>query len=239
MIKFEWGEHGARVLARTCRALVIVDVLSFSTAVDVAVSRGALVLPSPLRNMSALAEYAAAQRAELAVGRRLVNSAQPYSLSPATLANLPRGARLVLPSPNGATLSLIAAEHGCALYAACLRNATAVAGAIGDEHVGVIAAGERWPDGSLRPALEDLLGAGALIAALGARGHGCSPEAEAAALTFRGALDLARMIEGCVSGRELIEMGFPQDVEVASQVDASRAVPVYRDNAYVAAAPIA
>ena len=48
------------------------------------------------------------------------------------------------------------------MIAGGLRNAAAVAAAAAraGDVVGVIAAGERWPDGSLRPAIEDLLGAG-------------------------------------------------------------------------------
>jgi 2-phosphosulfolactate phosphatase len=41
----EWGIDGAVHLARTCGIIVVIDVLSFSTAVDVATRRGALVFP--------------------------------------------------------------------------------------------------------------------------------------------------------------------------------------------------
>ena len=94
--------------------------------------------------------------------------------------------RLVLPSPNG---SAIAAAAPGVTVAASLRNASAVAEWLSErfrgdvEPVSVIAAGERWPDGSLRPALEDLLGAGAVLSALVARtGVSESPEAAAARL---------------------------------------------------------
>ena len=71
---------------------------------------------------------------------------------------------------------------GC-VVAASLRKASAVGrwlhdrGYGTDRAVAVLPAGERWPDGSLRPALEDLLGAGAVLQALDASREACSPEA--------------------------------------------------------------
>ena len=41
----EWGLDGLVALAPFCQVLIIVDVLSFCTCVDIAVSRGALILP--------------------------------------------------------------------------------------------------------------------------------------------------------------------------------------------------
>jgi 2-phosphosulfolactate phosphatase len=118
--------------------------------------------------------------------------------------------------------------------AACLRNATAIAEfarALGGP-VAVIGAGERWADGSLRPAWEDLVGAGAVIAYLsGTR----SPEAEAACQAFRGAeADLPGRLRACSSGRELIERGFASDVELAAAVGVSRCVPLLSGEAFIA-----
>ena len=44
-VRFEWGPSGLRRLAPVSDVVVIVDVLSFTTAVDVALGRGATVLP--------------------------------------------------------------------------------------------------------------------------------------------------------------------------------------------------
>lgn len=98
----------------------------------------------------------------------------------------------------------------------------------------IVAAGERWPDGSLRPAVEDLWGAGGVISALLERGwDGLSPEAEAAAAAFDAvAGDITRALHRCVGGRELHGIGFGGDVDVACELDASAAVPVLTNGVY-------
>lgn len=92
----------------------------------------------------------------LAVDRRATSTAAPGSLSPAALRRAPFTPRLVLPSPNGSAIA--AAAHQSLVVAGCLRNATATARWLAERGLGntdrpvtVIAAGERWPDGSLRP----------------------------------------------------------------------------------------
>lgn len=44
-IRFEWGTEGIRRLAPRSQVVVIVDVLSFTTCVEVAVSRDVVVFP--------------------------------------------------------------------------------------------------------------------------------------------------------------------------------------------------
>jgi 2-phosphosulfolactate phosphatase len=41
----EWSAEGAVLLARVCPVVVVVDVLRFTTAVEVAVARGSVVVP--------------------------------------------------------------------------------------------------------------------------------------------------------------------------------------------------
>jgi len=206
-----------------------VDVLSFATCVEIAVSRDAVVLPFGWRDARASA-FAERMGAALAGPR----DSGGLSLSPDSMRGLAPGARVVLPSPNGATLSL-AASPGRVL-AGCLRNATAVArAAAAGARILVLPAGEQWPDGSLRPCLEDWLGAGAILAALAERlsPAALSVEADAAraaAVAARGAL--SRALRDCASGRELIERGYEADVELAAALDVSEAVPVLRDGAY-------
>ncbi|MGI4940503.1 MAG: 2-phosphosulfolactate phosphatase, partial [Janthinobacterium lividum] len=96
--------------------------------------------------------------------------------------------------------------------------------------IGVVPAGELWPDGSLRPAVEDLLGAGAILDCLNAP---CSSEAQVARDAYRSAgRDLPRLVRLSVSGRELVDDGFPGDVDLALEEDVSGTVPVLVDGAY-------
>jgi 2-phosphosulfolactate phosphatase len=97
----------------------------------------------------------------------------------------------------------------------------------------VTAAGERWPDGSLRPALEDLLGAGAIIAELESRGSGpLSVEAAAARACFVQIADVASAVAACSSGLELARGGFTDDVVIATELDASAVVPLLAGGAF-------
>jgi 2-phosphosulfolactate phosphatase len=142
--------------------------------------------------------------------------------------------RLVLPSPNGSTISAALADEVPVVVALSLRNRRAVADWLSahDATVAVICAGERWPDGTLRPAVEDLWGAGALVDLLDS--PDIAPEAAAAAAAFRAVHDHVRTaLRSCASGRELIDAGYPGDVDVAAELDASAAVPVLRDGVFV------
>jgi 2-phosphosulfolactate phosphatase len=101
--------------------------------------------------------------------------------------------------------------------------------------VAVVCSGERWPDGTLRPAVEDLWGAGALADLLVRVGWpDVAPEVLAAAAAFRSVEgDVGAALRACASGRELIDTGYPDDVEVAAELDRSLSVPVLRDGMFV------
>lgn len=226
-IKLEWGLRGIEELLPVSDVVIIVDILSFSTCVDIATANGAVIYPYRWKDETAVA-YATSSGAALAnLGRGYTDG---YSLSPSSLTAIKPQTKLVLPSPNGSALSL--ATKGTPTICGSLRNAKAVAGfAITfGKRVSLIPAGERWPDGTLRPALEDLAGAGAIIANLTGR---LSPESKAALAVYQHLeTDLSREIRECSSGKELIEKGFEEDVRLACAVNASSTAPLLVENRY-------
>ena len=140
---------------------MVVDVLRFTTAVEVAVTSGARVVPERWPGAGPPA------------GAGEEPGRPAFSLSPASLAG--------------------------------------------------VAAGELRHDGSLRPAVEDLVGAGAVLDALG--GHP-SPEARAAVAAFLDAApDLPSVLASCASGGELAARGLAADLRLAAEHDVSRTVP--------------
>ena len=235
-IRFDWGPTGATAIAEGADVAVVVDVLSFTTTLCVAVERGMDVLPYRWRDERAAA-YAEERAAVLAVGRLEGRSLPPssaVSLSSAAMSHVAGIDRIVLPSPNGSSISFGLADSGCTVVGACLRNRTAVARwlvAQPGATIAVVAAGERWPDGSLRPASEDLWGAGAVLALLPR--DDLSPEARTAADAFRAVEDrLPAAVHDCASGLELSGAGFADDVDVAAELDVSDVVPVLGDGAF-------
>lgn len=224
-VRCEWGKQGVARLAPISDVIIIVDVLSFSTAVDIATHQGALVYPYRWQDETVY-EFARSVAAEVADK----HNPHGYRLSPASLQALPAGMRLVLPSPNGSELSL--STGATPTLAGCLRNCRAVAEAAMKcgSHIAVIPAGERWEDGTLRPCVEDWLGAGAVISHL--RGA-LSPEANAALAVFeQAAANLLQQVQACSSGKEKIHRGEARDVMLAAELNASASVPVLIDGAY-------
>ncbi|GAA0575089.1 hypothetical protein GCM10010172_69670 [Paractinoplanes ferrugineus] len=241
-VRFDWGPVGADVVAPGAAFVAVVDVLSFTTTLTVAVEQGLSVLPYRWRDDSAV-DVARRHGAMLAVLRNQTGPGQ-ITLSPASIMNADlrdNGIdRLVLPSPNGSAISVRLADLGVTVVGVSLRNAAAAAEWVreraGDRPVGVVASGERWPDGSLRPAVEDLWGAGAFLDGLagGADVKDFSPEAGAALWAYRGVSPtLTDALSASVSGRELRALGFGGDVAVASAVGVSEVVPVLTDGWFV------
>jgi 2-phosphosulfolactate phosphatase len=234
-VRFDWGPTGAAAIAEDADVAVVVDVLSFTTTLTVAVERGIIVLPFRWKDERAAA-YAAERDATLAVGRFEARALPPgsgVSLSPAAMARVSGVARIVLPSPNGSAIAFGLADRGCEVVGACLRNRAAVARRLQERGgtVAVVAGGERWPDDSLRPCAEDLWGAGAVLSLL--PDEDLSPEARLAADAFSAVqARLAAALHGCAGGRELADAGFAEDVDVAAEVDVSDVVPVLADGAF-------
>lgn len=226
-IRCEWGAKGIGQLAASSDVIIIVDVLSFTTCVSIAVDNDAVVYPFHSQDASA-EEFARQHDAILASKNR---QTEGFSLSPASLLTIPANTRVVIPSPNGSTLSTMTGTTPT--LAGCLRNARAVAEAalaIGKK-VSVIPAGERWfTDYTIRFAMEDWIGAGAVIRHLSGTK---SFEAQAAENTYMQFRDNLRgCLEGIGSGRELIEKGFPDDVKHAAALNVSSVAPRLIDRAY-------
>lgn len=233
-VRFEWGLDGARSVASGADLAVVVDVLSFTTCVSVAVDRGAVVFPYPWKDAGA-EDFAARHDARLARPR----GTGGLSLSPSSLRDARALGRVVLPSPNGSSIAYELAQDVPLVAAVSLRNAAVtvdwvLAALPPDAVIAIVAAGEKWLDGSLRPAVEDQIGAGAFVAGLAAAGRDIfSPEALMAAATFDAAEPrLPELLRDCSSGRELISAGYADDVEIAAELDAGFVVALLRDGAF-------
>ena len=215
-IRCEWGLRGLRALAPVSDVVIIVDVLSFSTALDVATSRGA-------------ADLSLTRCSSDTVRRREARGAFRYR--PRRCNRSKPGTRLVLPSPNGAALAF-SANHPIVL-AACLRNATRRRGArrpLGHDRRGDSgrrnlghgrpSAVRRRP-GRRRRTSSRPFAAGSLL-----KRNSRRPRSHSSANIFRQCCAIA------VPGGNCIERGYAMDVEIAAQLDVSRNVPRMTDRAF-------
>lgn len=243
-VHVEWGIPAAAMAAERGDIVVIVDVLSFSTTVSIAIERGAAVMAMSLDDIAASGgrdQVAAEHQAHVAAKKRDDPDAK-FTLSPASLGGVEPGDRLILTSWNGAAATA-AARPAPAVLIGCLRNASAVADQAAQllsaelaRRITVIASAEHWSsvgggDG-IRSSLEDWLGAGAIASALSAHGATLSVEAAAAGATFNAFPNLSEALRSCISGRELITKGFGHDVELAAKVDVTDTAPLRRADSF-------
>jgi len=233
-----WGSTGAALAAERGDVIVVVDVMSFSTTLAIAVARDFTCLVYTTAEIEELGgpALAAIRLNARPLGSRAKAAPGQPSLSPASVLAADPGQRVVISSLNGA--AVVAASTGAsALLVGSLRNATACARAaarlLGTTRAGritVVACGEQWssvaPDSTgLRPCAEDWLGAGAICAVLAELGYSLSAEARLAAATWSTELGFEDLHD-CTSARELRSGGYAADVELALNVDTDEKVPV-------------
>jgi 2-phosphosulfolactate phosphatase len=216
-VRHDWGWEGACRAAARGDGLVVVDVMRFSTATAVAVARGVLLRPC---------------------AEPLADPAARRWLSPLAYEGVEPGTQIVLWSPNGATCCTLA-EQAARVWVGALVNAGAVAQGVSrwmatsGRAVTVLSAGERWAepgrDGALRFAIEDYLGAGAILARLDPE-QPRSPEAQVCEAAWKASASRVReLLLGSESGQELLAKGRLQEIELAARLDSLDSVPVVQD----------
>lgn len=171
---------------------------------------------------------------------------QTLGLSARALAAAEAGAPLDAVGDAAAALVRASAATGAHVVVGGLRNAAAVAAHVLEVQrtrgertsISIVAAG--YPDGTdaegLRFAVDDLLGAGAVVAALGDLGiDHASPDAAVAGEGFRALGGAVRhLLTASGTGRRLAADGRRDEVLAAAARDAASVVPVLRDGAFVA-----
>ncbi len=218
-----WGQDGIAYYGAFFSAIVIVDVLSFCTTVDLALSKECSIIPTSLKDETQLLSLAERQGAILAKKRNECG----ITLSPSSMRNLDPKQTILLTSPNGSSLMDIASRFEKPVFAGCFRNSKALSEFLNLREffpVLFVAAGERFSNAMLKPSLEDYWGVGSILANLNGDK---TIEAEDAIQSFNSiASNLTSNLMACESGQELIVHGYEQDVELAAEFNASNVISV-------------
>jgi 2-phosphosulfolactate phosphatase len=223
--------------------VVIVDVLRATTTIAFAVSRGASVL-TLADEKDALAQGATLGDRAILVGERMGQRLEGFHAnnSPTELAALALANKVVVLTTTNGTQAVAACATANRVFAGAITNAGALGrylcpGGSLERDVAIVCAGRST--GAL--ALEDLLGAGAITAAIAAA---TSPDANlwiadgarvALDLFDRERADLAAAVARSDAAEEILEHGAGADVALAGQLDSVATVPLLRDGRFVAA----
>ncbi len=153
------------------------------------------------------------------------------------------GRSAALPSTGAGIVAKAAADAGALVLLGGIRNAAAVAAHVLDVQrargartsIAVVPVGADPDADAPRFAVDDLLGAGAVVAALGDLGiDHASPDAAVAGEGFRALRGATRhLLTASGAGRALAEAGGRDAVLAAAARDAASEVPVLREGAFV------
>jgi 2-phosphosulfolactate phosphatase len=217
--------------------VAVVDVLRATTTIATALANGAAgVIPVAEPEDAIALGHRLGRDRVLFCGERdsvgiegfdLDNS--PASFTPGAVA----GKTLVMTTSNG-TRALRGVAGAASVRAAALVNRDAVAAALAEESgdVAIVCAGEAHGF-----ALEDAIGAGALVDALLARDRDVEllDGARAAALLYRAvAARLPEAVASADHAQALAEKGFAADVARSAELDVLQIAPALRDGVIVA-----
>lgn len=219
------------------RAVAVIDVIRATTTITMALHQGcAGVMPvrtlsearAVVRKLGRDVLLAGERGAERAAGCELGNSPAEYGQERV------KGKTIVLTTTNG-TRTFQAAAGAQTLIACSFLNASAAARRLAATGLDIliVCAGRLG-----HFCLEDVVGSGILIdrmLSISDRPIELSDAAAAAHrlfATYRG--DLLGMLRGCQWGREIIQKGFGEDLEVCAQVDLTDIVPVMQDGCLIA-----
>ncbi len=216
---------------------VVIDVLRATTTIATALANGAAGV-IPVLDPEDAVEVAKRLGRErvLLCGERASVLIDGFDLdnSPASYAReIVAGKTIVFTTTNG-TRALRAGATAASLRAGAMVNRAAVAGALAGEdgEIVLLCAGVHG-----RFALEDALGAGALVDALVGRIPGLELRdgARAAALLYRAVAGrLAEAVASADHAHALAELGFGADLERCATLDVLSVVPVLREGMLVA-----
>lgn len=222
------------------QAVLMVDVLRASTTIVTAIENGARSV-IPVADKGQAGRLAASLDRDVSVlgGERGGEKLPGFALGNSPREYTPEvvgGKTVVLTTTNG-TAALVRARGAARLAVGALVNAASGAAflrrALEDGlDATVLCAG--WEG---RVSLEDALCAGLLVDRVG-EGQTLDDGARIAHGLFRGARgDLARALFNADHTQRLVALGAGDDVAFCARLDASDALPVYRDNQLVAGSP--
>ncbi len=222
--------------ASSRRAIVIIDVLRATTSVLTLLERGCAEVVIAA-SVAEARRYRATHPSVLAAGEEGGRAPEGFDFgnSPAAFARSEvAGRRVVLATTNG-TRAMYAVRGAPVMFLGCLRNRSAAAGAVleaaarSDLDATLVCSGR---EGLF--SLDDAFTAGAIVdaalaAALPAGTPVLTDAAQAAWALYRAFPDAEAMFRSTRAGRNLIQIGLPEDLPYCAAQDRTALVPQVGD----------